>query len=158
MREGLFESRAATKQTITARNIVEDFTKLEIASKTWEQAYCFCFDPRLVERWMIGLQLYTVRACHVIVSSVALIQALYAQSAWIIITRGALWPTSISGVYEKLIASLMREKFIKITFRLDTKHLGTRCSGDFIVIAILWPFIQGFPCYCSFSPSRNSCV
>lgn len=54
--------KAATKQTIAAQNIVEDFTKLEIASKTWEQAYCFCFDPRLVERWMIGLELYTVRA------------------------------------------------------------------------------------------------
>lgn len=53
--------KAATKQTIVAQNIVEDFTKLEIASKTWEQAYCFCFDPRLVERWMIGLELYTVR-------------------------------------------------------------------------------------------------
>ena len=47
----LFESFVlATKQTIAAQKIVEHFTKLEIASKTRERAFCFCFDPRLVER------------------------------------------------------------------------------------------------------------
>ena len=59
----LFESLVlATKQTITAQKIVEHFTKLEIASKTREWAFRFCFDPRLVERWAIGLELSMVRA------------------------------------------------------------------------------------------------
>lgn len=62
-RTTLFESLVlATKQTITAQKIVKHFTKLEIASKTREWAFCFCFDPRLVERWAIGLELSMVRA------------------------------------------------------------------------------------------------